>query len=33
MEYAEAYEYYSFNIVGGWYGEGTPVFIEKTILE
>lgn len=33
MSYEEAYEYYSYNIVGGWHGEFTPVFIEKTILE
>ena len=33
MSWEEAYEFYSYNIVGGWHGEGTPVFIEKNILE
>jgi len=31
MSYEEAYEFYSYNIVGSWVGEGTPVFIEKII--
>lgn len=31
MSYEEAYEFYSYNIVGAWLGEGTPVFIEKII--
>ena len=33
MDYAEAYEYYSFNIVGSWMGENTPVFVDNTIIE
>lgn len=32
MSMEEAYEYYSFNIVGSWMGEFTPIFVEK-ILE
>jgi hypothetical protein len=28
MTYAEATEFYDFNIVGAWLGEGTPIFIE-----
>jgi len=32
-KYFMAREYYEYNIVGGWHGEFTPVFIEKTILE
>lgn len=29
MDYEEAFEYFQFNIIGGWLGEGTPVFIQK----
>lgn len=28
MDYPEAREFYEFNIVGGWHGEMTPVFVE-----
>jgi uncharacterized membrane protein YedE/YeeE len=28
----EAWEFYYFNIVGGWYGEFTPIFISKIQL-
>ena len=31
MDYEEAYEFYSFNIVGAWMGEFTPVFVENII--
>jgi hypothetical protein len=31
MEYDEAYEFYSFNILGSWMGEFTPIFVEKLI--
>tara|TARA_R110002050_G_scaffold34397_2_gene86788 strand:+ start:5660 stop:5911 length:252 start_codon:yes stop_codon:yes gene_type:complete len=31
MDYTEAYEFYSYNIVGGWLGEYTPVFINTEI--
>lgn len=31
MSMEEAYEYYSFNIVGSWMGEFTPIFVEKII--
>ena len=27
MTEEEAYEYYSFNMIGAWVGEGTPAFI------
>jgi hypothetical protein len=27
MDYTEAYEYYSYNIVGAWMGEFTPIYI------
>lgn len=29
MSYEEAAEYYDFNIVGAWVGEGTPLFMES----
>ena len=29
MDYNEAKEYYEFNIVGAWLGEGTPAFYFK----
>ena len=29
MEYEEAIEYFEFNVVAAWSGEGTPVFISK----
>ena len=28
MEYEEAEEYFDFNVMGAWVGEGTPIFIE-----
>ena len=28
MEYEEAVEYFDFNVIGAWGGEGTPIFIE-----
>ena len=28
MEYEEAEEYFDFNVIGAWVGEGTPIFIE-----
>lgn len=28
MTYEEAVEFFDFNIIGAWAGEGTPVFIE-----
>lgn len=31
MDYTEAYEYYSYNIIGSWVGEYTPIFITKEI--
>ena len=31
MDYTEAYEFYSYNIVGAWLGEYTPVFINTEI--
>ena len=29
MTYEEAYEFFSYNIIGAWVGEYTPVFIYK----
>lgn len=29
MAYEEAYEFFSYNIIGSWMGENTPVFIYK----
>ena len=28
MDYEEAVEYFDFNVIGAWVGEGTPIFIE-----
>jgi len=28
MDYDEAIEYYQFNILGAWMGEGTPMYLE-----
>ena len=28
LDYAEAEEYFEFNIIGAWMGEGTPCFVE-----
>ena len=28
MEYEEAVEYFDYNVIGAWVGEGTAVFIE-----
>lgn len=27
MKYDEAVEFFEFNTIGGWFGEGTPVFV------
>ena len=29
MSYEDAREYYEFNILGAWVGEGTPMFLER----
>jgi|TARA_R110000787_G_scaffold187816_4_gene299706 hypothetical protein len=29
MDYEEALEFFEFNILGAWFGDETPVFIEK----
>lgn len=29
MTYAEAEEFFSFNVVGSWVGEGTPIFMTR----
>ena len=31
MEYEDAWDYFSFNIIGAWVGENTPIFITTTI--
>ena len=28
MSHEEAQEYFDFNVIGAWLGEGTPIFIE-----
>ena len=28
MSYEEAQEYFDYNVIGAWVGEGTPIFIE-----
>jgi hypothetical protein len=28
MSYEEAVEYFDFNVIGGWVGDSTPVFIK-----
>lgn len=28
MSQADAYEHFEFNIIGGWLGEGTPLFLD-----
>jgi len=33
MTWEEAEEYFSFNIIGGWHGEMTPVFAELTTVK
>lgn len=33
MSQEEADEYLSFNVVGAWLGEGTPLFVERCSLE
>ena len=30
MSYAEAEEYFSFNTLGAWVGEGTPIFLDAS---
>jgi hypothetical protein len=29
MSYADAIEYFEFNTLGAWMGEGTPIFVER----
>jgi len=29
MTYEEAVEFFDFNIIGGWHGENTPVYIQR----
>lgn len=31
MTYEEAVEFFSFNVIGAWVGEGTPVFIQTEV--
>lgn len=31
MEFIEALEYFEFNILGAYFGEGTPIFLDKPI--
>jgi hypothetical protein len=33
MDEDEAEEYFEFNVVGGWVGHGTPVFVTKMKIE
>jgi hypothetical protein len=33
MDFMEALEYFEFNILGAYLGEGTPIFLDKTINE
>lgn len=33
MDYEDAVEHYHNNIIGGWLGEGTPIFIEREFEE
>jgi hypothetical protein len=33
MTYEEAVEYFDFNVIGAWVGEGTPIFVEKMSVE
>lgn len=33
MDEDDAVEYYEFNIAGAWMGDGTPVFIERLVLD
>jgi hypothetical protein len=33
MNHIEAIEYFEFNILGAYLGEGTPIFLDKTINE
>lgn len=32
MTHEEALEYFNFNVVGGWVGEETPLFLESMSL-
>ena len=32
MSYDEAREFYDFNVIGAWMGDGTPVFIEDQMV-
>ncbi len=31
MKYEMALEYFDFNVIGGWYGDRTPMFIELSV--
>jgi hypothetical protein len=31
MTHSEAEEYYDFNIIGGYFGEMNPVFLDRTV--
>ena len=33
MSYAEAVEYFDFNVLGAWVGEGTPAFFSRASYE
>ena len=33
MSYEEAVEYFDFNVIGGWVGDSTPVFIKVLSLQ
>jgi hypothetical protein len=33
MDFMEALEYFEFNILGAYLGEGTPIFLDKSINE
>ena len=30
--YEDALDHYYYNIIGGWVGEGTPVFVQKEMI-
>ena len=33
MEREEAYEYFSFNVMGAFHGPQTPVFLDRAVLD
>ena len=33
MDYEEAVEYFDFNVIGSWVGDGTPVFLTMLNME